>query len=88
MKHATGATLAQIESLLLQLRQFEPLREKKFGIFYRGAVAFLHFHEDDSSIFADLKTGIQFSRFSVTSQAEQERLLAQVRKTFHLATRL
>ena len=84
MKHASVATLSRLEPLLGHLRNCEPLREKKLGIFYRKAVAFLHFHEDPAGILADLKVGTEWQRFRVSSQAEQRKFLTAVHKVLDL----
>jgi len=80
MKHAGGATLARLGPLLEDLRKCELLREKNPGIFYRKAVAFLHFHEDPAGIFADLKMGTNYQRFRVSSRAEQRKFLTLVHR--------
>ena len=49
MKHATAASLDQIEQLLATLRTIPGLRERVRGVFYARAKAFLHFHEDHIS---------------------------------------
>ncbi len=79
MKHAGPASLHQLSHLLDELRAFGCLREPKVGIFYLGASAFLHFHEDPSGLFADVKLdGLAFSRFSVEDSEAQEKLLEVV----------
>jgi hypothetical protein len=80
MKHANSATLLRLEPLLELLRSCEPLREKRPGIFYRKAVVFLHFHEDATGIFADLKVGSEYQRFGVSNRAGQRKFLAEVRR--------
>lgn len=81
MRHATPAALDQLEAVLLELRKLGRLREKKRGTFYRGASAFLHFHEDPAGLFADVKLGgVDFSRRRVSTEAEQRGLLAAVRR--------
>jgi len=45
VKHAGPKALEAIEPLLEELRTIPGLIERKRGIFYRGATAFLHFHE-------------------------------------------
>jgi hypothetical protein len=75
MKHASAATLAQLEPLLLRLRTLPGLVERKPGIFYRQSSAFLHFHEDPSGLFVDVKLGREgFERLPVGSAAEQAAL--------------
>ena len=55
MKHAGNAALDGIEPLLDALRGIDGMIEKKRGVFYRRAQAFLHFHEDPAGMFADLR---------------------------------
>jgi hypothetical protein len=77
MKHATEATLLGLTSLLDELRK-RPIREKKLGIFYVKSKSFLHFHEDPSGLYADLRVGEEFERFSVNTKAEQAVFLKAV----------
>ena len=79
VKHATPSALDSLEPLLAELRRVPGLREKKRGTFYRGASAFLHFHEDPAGLFADVRlSGDDFTRLEVTSPAQQKQLLARV----------
>ena len=86
MKHATVDALMQIEALLDQIRERDGLREKKYGIFYRKSRSFLHFHEDPTGLFADLRNPKgDFDRFRVSQASEQtvfltalDRVLAQL----------
>jgi hypothetical protein len=79
MKHAGADTLRRLEPLLQRLRALPALAERKPGIFYRGASAFLHFHEDPAGVFADVKLdGKSFSRFKLDGAADHEELLAKV----------
>ena len=78
MKHAGAAALARLEPLLEKLRTRPLLREKGHGIFYLKSRAFLHFHEDPSGLFGDVRLGDDFTRLPVTSKAEQSDLLARV----------
>jgi hypothetical protein len=75
MKHARPQTLEAIEPLLEKLRTIPGLVERKRGIFYLGATAFLHFHEDPAGMFADLRSGDDFERYAVNTQPEIARLL-------------
>jgi hypothetical protein len=80
MKHASPAALARLEVLLAALRNTGTLRERTPGSFYRGGTAYLHFHEDPSGLFADVKlAGAGFTRVAVTSVAQQRELLATVK---------
>lgn len=80
MKHASEATLRELEGLLVDLRKLPGMVERKPGIFYRRSQAFLHFHEDPAGLFADAKIdGASFARFGVSSPAEIRHFLAAVR---------
>ncbi len=82
MKHAGAITLKGLENLLNEIRQLTEdtdVKEKKLGIFYQEASAWLHFHEDPAGIFADLKIAGEFVRFSVNTLDEQQNLLDQIK---------
>jgi hypothetical protein len=79
MRHAGDATLDRLEPLLAQLRELPALRERKRGSFYRGSVAFLHFHEDPAGIFADLKVEGDWQRLRSSTAREHQSLLRRVR---------
>ena len=82
MKHASEKTLDTINSLLDQIRPLPGLKERKPGIFYRKSKAFLHFHEDGDSIYADVRLqGPEFQRFPVTAKNEQALFLKAVKET-------
>jgi hypothetical protein len=86
MKHAGPASLAQLAPLLERIRALGHLTERKPGTFYRRSSAFLHFHEDPTGLFADLKTdGKVFERFAVNSAVEQDTLLEIVQRTISAA---
>lgn len=78
MKHAGPETLARIEKLLDDLRTRPALKEKRPGVFYLGSRAFLHFHDDPSGVFADVRLGDEFSRFAVTTRSAQSDLLDRI----------
>ena len=84
MKHVSEGALDRLESLLGDLRALEGeggLREKKRGVFYRRSRAFLHFHEDPTGLYADVRLGVaDFERLRVTTRAEQRALLGRVRE--------
>ena len=80
MRHATPEALDELEPLLKRLRATDGLRERKRGNFTRGSAAFLHFHVDPAGLFADVKLGGSFERFRVSTAAEQDALLAAVRR--------
>jgi hypothetical protein len=75
VKHARPQALDALEPLLSELRGIPGLVERKRGVFYRGAAAFVHFHEDPAGFFADLKSGAEFERYPVNTPAESARLL-------------
>jgi len=60
------------------------LAEKRQGVFYYRGRAFLHFHEDPTGLFADLRLpgDHDFNRHDVSDEPLQAALLARVRKAF------
>jgi len=81
VRHATPAGLEQISDLLEQLRTVTGLVERTPGVFYRRSRAFLHFHEDPTGLYADVRlAGDDFVRLRVTTRSEQASLLRQVRR--------
>lgn len=76
MKHAGAAALDQLEELLTELRARSWLKEKTRGVFYHGGKAWLHFHDDPSGLYADIRQGDAWGRFRVSDPAEWQRLLA------------
>ena len=79
MRHASAAGLDELDDLLLELRGVDGLKEKKRGVFYRGSRAFLHFHEDPTGLYADVRIDAEFERMRVTTKAERKRLLSVAR---------
>ena len=75
----TVAGLDELDDVLSELRGVDGLKEKSRGVFYRGSRAFLHFHEDPSGLYADLRLDADFERMRVTTKAERKRLLSVVR---------
>ena len=82
MKHAGAEALDAIEPLLRQVRLLPGLIEKKRGIFYRKSKAFLHFHEDAASMFADIKRSGDgdFVRLRVSTAAERKAFVIAAKK--------
>jgi len=78
MKHAGPDALARIAPLLEQLRARAALRERRPGVFTLKSLAFLHFHDDPSGIFADVRLAEGFVRLPVTSRSEQSDLLDRI----------
>ena len=66
--------------MLEQVRALPGLKEKSRGTFYRGSVAFLHFHEDPSGHHMDVRLEDDFERFRVQTKAEQRAVLTRVRR--------
>lgn len=79
MKHAGPEALKAVADVLTTLRGVAGLKEKKLGVFYRGATAFLHFHEDPAGIFADLRSASDWQRFPVNTRSERAALVREVR---------
>jgi hypothetical protein len=80
VRHATQTDLDRLEALLAELRRLPQLQERKRGSFSRGSRAFLHFHEDAGSLYADVKLDSEFQRMKVTSASEQAGFLTRVRE--------
>jgi len=78
MKHAGPSTLARIAPLLEELRARPALRERRPGVFSLGSRAFLHFHDDPSGIFADVRLADTFIRRPVTTRSQQADLLEEI----------
>lgn len=78
MKHAGDRDLDRIEDVLAAIRKVGGVKERKRGIFYRGSVAFLHFHVDPAGLFADLKVGGGWRRLRVDTAAGRRSLLSRV----------
>jgi hypothetical protein len=84
MKHAGQAALDALEGLLEQLRALGEMREKARGVFYLRSKAFLHFHEDPTGFYADLRSGAEFERLKVDSPDQQRALVDSVRQRLGL----
>jgi hypothetical protein len=79
MKHAGEETLDRLEELLVEIRAQEGLKERKRGVFYRGSSAFMHFHEDATGLFADVRIDAGWKRLPVTTRAQRRHLLAKIK---------
>jgi hypothetical protein len=79
MMHAGSTALDHLANLLDDLRQLPALKEKSRGVFYRGSKPFLHFHEDPTGLFADLRRGALFERFPVSTASDRAEFLSLVR---------
>jgi hypothetical protein len=82
MAHATPEQLSSFTALLRQLRDIKGLTEKRPGIYYYRATAFLHFHNTDDVIDADMKRvpGSGFDRFKVDTPEQQRKLVDEAKK--------
>ena len=81
MKHAGKEALAKLQPVLEPLRKQRALVERTPGSFYLRSMGFLHFHEDPSGFFADLKEDlVSFSRYRVSTRVEQQELLGKVNR--------
>lgn len=79
MRHAGPDALEQLEGLRDRLRKLDGMIEKRPGAFYRRSRSVLHFHEDPSGLYADVRTGADFERVRVTTEVEQARLVRRIR---------
>ncbi len=82
MRHAGPATLDELEPLLATLRQIPALVEKKRGIFYRASRSFVHFHEDPTGPYADVRFTDDFERVRVATPEERESLMKRISTLF------
>ena len=78
VRHIREDGLDELEDLLVELRRLDGLREKKRGVFYRGSRAFLHFHEDPTGLYADVRLDAEFERFRVSEPVERADLVRRV----------
>ena len=77
MKHAGEKPLATITPQLAQIRALS-LKERSPGVFYFKSKPFLHFHEDPSGIYADVRVDVEWERFAVADAAEWRKLLKRI----------
>ena len=78
MRHAGPAALDALADLIAATRARHGLREPRPGVFYRNGRAWLHFHEDPSGLYADLREGAEWTRFRVSTPAEREALASAI----------
>jgi len=81
MKHAGDQAVDALAPLLVRIRQIDGMQERKHGIFYWRASAFLHFHEDPAGFFGDMKVAGDFRRFPLNTSAERAAFVAAARAT-------
>jgi hypothetical protein len=79
MKHAGPGALDTLEPLLARLRALGGLREKTRGVFYLKSRAFLHFHEDPTGLYADVRAadGGDFDRLKLDGAEAEAALVAR-----------
>ena len=79
MKHAGPEALDRLEPLIEQIRAIGVFKEKSRGCFYLRSKAFLHFHEDPTGLFADVRAvdGKDFERMQVDDAAGAAALVAR-----------
>ena len=78
MKHASRQTLEQLTTLLTQISAVSGLRARSLGVFYFKSKPFLHFHEDPTGLYADLRVTGEFERYPVNTDSERAALLAEI----------
>ncbi|MGA7780642.1 MAG: hypothetical protein WCA85_23475 [Paraburkholderia sp.] len=81
MKHAGPVALDALAVLIGSVRARRDLKESRPGVFYRKGKAFLHFHEDASGLFADLRVRDEWERFRVTEANEQAAFLTVLERS-------
>ena len=74
MRHATPETIAALDDLSPRCAAIDGITEKRPGAFSRGSRAFLHFHDDPTGYYADVRFGADFERVRVTTRREQQAL--------------
>ena len=80
MKHAGPQALDQLEPLLVRLRALTEFTEKGRGLFYLKGRAALHFHEDASGLYADLRlSGSDFDRLKADTPEDQDALIERIK---------
>ena len=79
MRHAGKEALANLDAVLVALREHQVLVERTPGSFYLKSSGFAHFHEDAAGLFGDLKEDfVSFKRYRVTTRTEQRQFIARV----------
>jgi len=81
MARADAQALRALLPLLRQLREIKGLKEQQPGVFHARRDAFLHFHEENGVVHADLKKpgGSGFDRFPLATPAEQRKLVDEAK---------
>ncbi len=81
MARADAEALKPLAPLLRQLREIKGVKEKSAGIFHGRNEAFVHFHVEAGTLFADLKKagGAGFDRLPLATPVEQRKLVDDAR---------
>ena len=77
MKHASQTTLAGIATQLTQIRALN-VKERSPGVFHLKSKPFLHFHEDPTGVYADVRADLEWERFAVADPVEWRKLLKRI----------
>ncbi|HKW83075.1 MAG TPA: hypothetical protein VJN68_04910 [Burkholderiaceae bacterium] len=82
MAHASPEALKPLLPLLRQLREIKGLTERQPGTFYLRSNAFLHFHDDQGTLYADLKKagGMGFERYALDTPPQQRKLVDDAKR--------
>jgi hypothetical protein len=82
MAHADPKALEPLAPLLRQLRDIKGLKEVRPGTFYLRGAAFIHFHDEQGLLSADLKKpgGSGFDRYLIATPPEQRKLVDDAKR--------
>jgi hypothetical protein len=75
MAHVSSDTLDRLEPLLEKLRMLGVI-EKSRGIFYTKRGAFVHFHEDEAGVHADVKCQDGWQRLAANTKSDFSKVVA------------
>ena len=75
MKRASPIAIDRIRPFLEKLGRLPGVSLRKVGVFYRAARPFAHFHEDDGEVYIDVRGLDGWTRFAITTVADQRRVL-------------
>jgi hypothetical protein len=78
---ADAEALRPLLPLLRQLREIKGLKETQPGTFHARRDAFIHFHQEDGVLHAELKkpAGSGFDRFALGTPAEQRKFIDEAK---------
>lgn len=81
MAHADATALQAVQAVIRQLREIKGVREMKPGVFYVRGTAFIHFHDANGVLHADLKKpgGSGFDRLAVDTAPLQRKFVDEAR---------